>query len=68
MLCYGDARAPRPASAPPPSAGPDPLVLALARLDYRKTEIDRALVQVPGVEDASLEDRLRAALRVLASG
>lgn len=56
------------AIAPPPSAGPDPLVLALARLDYRKTEIDRALAQVPGVEGASLEDRLRAALRVLASG
>lgn len=51
-----------------PAAGPDPLVLALARLDYRKTEIDRALGQVPGPDDASLEDRLRAALRVLAAG
>jgi holliday junction DNA helicase RuvA len=56
------------AVAPPPSSGPDPLVLALARLDYRKTEIDRALAQVPSGDDASLEDRLRAALRVLASG
>ena len=56
------------AVAPAPSAGPDPLVLALARLDYRKTEIDRALSQVPGPDDAPLEDRLRAALRVLAAG
>jgi Holliday junction DNA helicase RuvA len=56
------------AVAPTPAAGPDPLVLALARLDYRKTEIDRALSQVPGPDDAPLEDRLRAALRVLAAG
>lgn len=56
------------AVTPPSSTGPDPLVLALARLDYRKTEIDQALLQVPGPDDAPLEDRLRAALRVLAAG
>ena len=56
------------AVTPPLSTGPDPLVLALARLDYRKTEIDQALLQVPGPDDAPLEDRLRAALRVLAAG
>ena len=56
------------ATPAPAAAGPDPLVLALARLDYRKTEIDRALAQVPGPDDAPLEDRLRAALRALAGG
>ena len=40
------------AAAPPSSTGPDPLVLALARLDYRKTEIDQALLKVPGPDDA----------------
>jgi Holliday junction DNA helicase RuvA len=47
----------------------DPLQLALAQLDYRKSEIDVALKSdsVPSMEDASLQDRLRAALRVLAS-
>lgn len=45
----------------------DPLALALAQLDYRKSDIDRAIGDdgVPGPDDASLEDRLRAALRVL---
>lgn len=56
------------AVAPEPARRTDPLVLALARLDYRKTEIDQALLQVPGPDDAPLEDRLRAALRVLAAG
>lgn len=61
-----------PDAAPMPPATPrkppDPLTLALAQLDYRKSDIDRALADgsVPGVDDASLEDRLRAALRVLA--
>lgn len=46
----------------------DPLQLALAQLDYRKSEIDIALQSesVPSMDDASLQDRLRAALRVLA--
>lgn len=45
----------------------DPLQLALAQLDYRKSEIDIALKsdQVPDMDSASLQDRLRAALRVL---
>ena len=46
----------------------DPLPLALARLDYRKTEIDRALSsdEVPSMNDAPVGARLQAALRVLA--
>ena len=56
------------AQAPKASPRPDPLMLALARLDYRKSEIDRAIGQAPGVDDAPLEARLRAALRILASG
>ncbi len=46
----------------------DPLPLALARLDYRKTEIDRVLASddVPGLDDAPVGARLQAALRLLA--
>ncbi len=46
----------------------DPLPLALARLDYRKTEIDRAMAseEVPGLEEAPIGARLQAALRLLA--
>ncbi|MAY81191.1 MAG: Holliday junction branch migration protein RuvA [Deltaproteobacteria bacterium] len=46
----------------------DPLPLALARLDYRKSEIDRALnaEDVPGFDEAPVGARLQAALRVLA--
>lgn len=45
----------------------DPLPLALARLDYRKTEIDLAMssADVPGFNDAPVGARLQAALRVL---
>ncbi len=53
---------------PLPRAQPeDPLPLALARLDYRKSEIDQALSDphVPGPE-APIGERLSAALRVLA--
>ena len=48
---------------------PDPLQLALAQLDYRKSEIDTVLNSgaVPNQADASLEARLRAALRFLAT-
>ena len=47
---------------------PDPLPLALAQLDYRKSEIDRALNSddVPAMDDAPVGARLQAALRVLA--
>lgn len=50
-----------------PSRSSDQLAIALAQLDYRKTDIDRAMDDpaVPGPDDASIEDRLRAALRVL---
>lgn len=46
----------------------DALPLALARLDYRKSEIDRAMADpsVPDYGDSPVEERLRAALRVLA--
>ena len=46
----------------------DPLRLALAQLDYRKSEIDIAIhaESVPNLDEASLQDRLRSALRVLA--
>ena len=46
----------------------DPLPLALAQLDYRKSEIDRALRSddVPSMDDAPVGARLQAALRVLA--
>jgi Holliday junction DNA helicase RuvA len=61
-----------PSGAATPAASParpgDPLPLALARLDYRKSEIDLALghPDVPGPDAAPVEERLRAALRVLA--
>ncbi|MAA79274.1 MAG: Holliday junction branch migration protein RuvA [Deltaproteobacteria bacterium] len=47
---------------------PDPLQLALAQLDYRKSEIDVVLSSgaVPSMEEASIEERLRAALSFLA--
>jgi Holliday junction DNA helicase RuvA len=47
--------------------GEDPLILALSRLDYKKSEISRVL-QSPDVvaqHDAPLGDRLSQALRVL---
>ena len=49
-------------------AAEDPLPLALAQLDYRKSEIDRALNSelVPSMADAPVGARLAAALRVLA--
>ena len=47
----------------------DPLQLALAQLDYRKSEIDLAMKSdsVPDMDSASLQERLSAALRVLAT-
>lgn len=49
----------------------DDLPLALAQLDYGKTEIDRALagLEAQGImPDAPLQQRLKAALQVLAGG
>ena len=49
----------------------DDLPLALAQLDYGKTEIDRALagLEAEGIgPDEPLQQRLQAALRVLAGG
>jgi len=57
-----------PGSVPAKRIPDDALPLALARLDYRKSEIDRAMADpsVPDYGDAPVEERLRAALRVLA--
>ena len=45
----------------------DPLPLALAQLDYRKSEIDIAMSSpdVPKFDEAPIEVRLRAALLAL---
>lgn len=59
---------PRPGT-PSAKRGPtDQLPLALAQLEYKKSEIDMALgsPDVPPLGEAPLEVRLRAALRVLA--
>ncbi len=53
------------------AAPADPLPLALAQLQYGKSEIDRALagLEAQGITvDAPLQERLGAALRVLAGG
>ena len=57
-----------PSTEPRATAPEDPLPLALARLDYKKSEIDAALghPDVPRYGEAEVADRLRAALRVLA--
>ena len=54
-------------AAPSRPVPADPLPLALAQLDYRKSEIDIAMSSpdVPGFEDAPIEVRLRAALQAL---
>ena len=51
-----------------PGRKEDPLQLALAQLDYRKSEIDSVMqsADVPTIDDAPLEERLRAALHFLA--
>ena len=54
-----------------PRAPADDLPLALAQLQYGKTEIDRALAglaELGVAADAPLQERLAAALRVLAGG
>jgi len=62
-----------PTITPPPGNPPqskDPLRLALARLGYRKTEIDsaeRGLFDA-GLADAPLQERLSGALRILSGG
>ena len=52
-----------------PAKQEDPLQLALAQLDYRKSEINAVLNSgtVPKMDAASLQERLGAALRYLAS-
>jgi Holliday junction DNA helicase RuvA len=62
-----DGKIPRALRPPPAPAADDPLPLALARLEYKKSEIDRALASdaVPAAGQAPLETRLRAALQVL---
>ena len=57
------------ARPPAPSRVEDPLQLALAQLDYRKSEIDLVFSSgaVPDPKSATLQERLSAALRFLAS-
>ncbi|HJN72725.1 MAG TPA: Holliday junction branch migration protein RuvA [Myxococcota bacterium] len=59
-----------PTITPPPGNPPlsrDPLRLALARLGYRKSEIDSAEagLRAAGLADAPLQERLSGALRIL---
>lgn len=58
----------RPTVATVSTSPNDPLPLALARLEYKKSEIDQVLSSsaVAKFGEASLEDRLRAALVLLA--
>ena len=53
-----------------PPASKDPLRLALARLGYRKTEIDSAEagLRSAGLGEAPLQERLSGALRILSGG
>jgi Holliday junction DNA helicase RuvA len=57
-----------PGASPRRSVAEDPLPLALARLGYRKSEIDRVMADpsVPDYGDQPVEERLRACLRLLA--
>ena len=57
-----------PGASPRRSATEDPLPLALARLGYRKSEIDRVMADpsVPDYGEQPVEERLRACLRLLA--
>ncbi|MFT5585220.1 MAG: Holliday junction DNA helicase RuvA [Cognaticolwellia sp.] len=58
------------ASKSTPGQAEDPLRLALARLGYKKSEIDRAIegVERSGDDQATLSQRLSASLRVLSGG
>jgi Holliday junction DNA helicase RuvA len=62
-----DIQIPLSAISTAPVKKQDPLQLALAQLDYRKTEIDMVLASgdVPGMDEADVQTRLRAALRYL---
>jgi Holliday junction DNA helicase RuvA len=56
--------------APAPAQAEDPLRLALARLGYKKSEIDRAIegVERAGDNQGTLSQRLSASLRILSGG
>ena len=59
---------PTSGGSPKRRATEDPMALALARLDYGKSEIDRALTALAQQDlgpDQPLEKRLGAALRIL---
>jgi Holliday junction DNA helicase RuvA len=63
----------RPTITPPPGNPPlvkDPLRLALAKLGYRKSEIDMAEqgIRGTGQQDAPLAERLSTALNILSRG
>ena len=60
---------PAPSKSPPVQAE-DPLRLALARLGYKKSEIDRAIdgVERAGGDQGTISQRLSASLRILSGG
>jgi Holliday junction DNA helicase RuvA len=68
LAAFGDIQPLQPGQAATRKTRQDPLRLALAQLDYRKTEIDMVINsgEVPKLDDAPIEERLRAALRFLA--
>lgn len=69
MPVFTPAGTPRPSVSSPPQAE-DPLRLALARLGYKKSEIDRAIdgVERAGDNQGTLSQRLSASLRILSGG
>lgn len=66
---FSPAGAPLPIKTTPTQAE-DPLRLALARLGYKKSEIDRAIdgVERSGDDQGTLSQRLSSSLRVLSGG
>jgi Holliday junction DNA helicase RuvA len=59
-----------PTLAPKSAEPEDPLRLALARLGYRKSEVDRAVagLKAGGRNDGTLQERLSGSLRILSGG
>ena len=66
-LSAGEFSVTSPTLTPAETPEGDPLRLALARLGYRKTEIDVAIQGLVrgGTNDGSLQERLSASLRIL---
>mgnify|MGYP006151436781 FL=1 len=69
MPVFTPSGVPAPSKSTPVQAE-DPLRLALARLGYKKSEIDRAIdgVERAGEHQGSISQRLSASLRILSGG